>query len=51
MRLRPDYAEAFYNLGNVLQGLGRRDEALGKYREAVRLRPKYGEAFNNLGRC
>ena len=49
VRLRPDYTEAFYNLGNVLQGLGRRDQAVEKYREAVRLRPKYGEAYNNLG--
>ena len=37
------------NLGFILQGQGRKSEALGHYLEAVRLNPRYAEAHNNLG--
>jgi tetratricopeptide (TPR) repeat protein len=33
--LKPDYAEAHYNLGNTLQELGRLDEALASYTQAI----------------
>ena len=49
MELQPGLAEAFNNLGIVLKKLGRVDEALSSYRDAVRLRPDYVEARNNLG--
>ncbi len=47
--MQPAYPEAHFNLGNALAALGRRDEALAAYREAVRLRPDYAEALGNLG--
>jgi tetratricopeptide (TPR) repeat protein len=37
------------NLGVVLVGRGRLDEAKAHYREAMRLNPAYPEAFNNYG--
>src|SRR5438093_1127346 len=49
LRLRPDYAEACYNLGNVLKDLGRPGEAAARFRQAVALRPTYAAAYNNLG--
>jgi hypothetical protein len=49
LRLRPDYAEAHNNLGNVLQQQGELDEAVACHREAIRLKPNYAEAYNNLG--
>ena len=49
LRLRPDYPEAHYNLGLLLSGLKRYDEAEKEYREALRLRPDYPAAHNNLG--
>ena len=42
-------AEAHHNLGVALARLGRPDEAVQSYREAVRLRPGYAEAHSNLG--
>ena len=39
IRLKPDYAEAHYNLGNALDKKGRTDEAIRQYQEAVRLKP------------
>jgi tetratricopeptide (TPR) repeat protein len=38
-----------YNLGNWLRQLGRNDEAIGAFREAIALRPDYAEAHDNLG--
>src|SRR5439155_9237381 len=40
---------AHNNLGLVLQGEGRSEEAAEHYREATRLRPAYREALYNLG--
>lgn len=47
--LKPDYAEAHYNLGVVLQAQGRLDDAIECYRKAISLRPEYAEAYGNLG--
>ena len=47
--LMPADAEAHYNLGVVLKGAGRLDEAVASYRKAVKLKPDYAEAHNNLG--
>ena len=47
--LKPDFAEAHYNLGNTLQQLGRLDDAEANYRRAIALKPDIAEAHNNLG--
>jgi Flp pilus assembly protein TadD len=47
--LKPDFAEAHSNLGNTLKELGRLDEALASYRQAIALKPDYAEAHYNLG--
>jgi len=44
VRLKPDYAETRYNLGNFLFRAYRPAEALEHLEEAVRLRPSYFEA-------
>jgi Flp pilus assembly protein TadD len=40
-RLRPQDAEACYNLGMALLQLGRAPEAIGQYEQALRLRPEH----------
>jgi Flp pilus assembly protein TadD len=47
--LRPEYAEARYNLGNTLAGAGRRGEAEDAFREALRLKPDSADIAANLG--
>ncbi len=47
--LKPNYPDAFNNLGNVLQDLDRRSEAIGCYRRAIELDPKMVFAHRNLG--
>jgi len=49
LRLRPDFSEAYNNLGNVLSALGRFIEAVASYREALRLKPDSPVPHNNLG--
>ena len=46
--LNPNHADAHYNLGNTLHGLGRLDEAEASYRQAIALKPDYVSAFWNL---
>jgi tetratricopeptide (TPR) repeat protein len=47
--LMPADPEAHYNLGVVLKGAGRLDEAVASYRKAVKLKPDFAEAHSNLG--
>lgn len=48
--LLPQDAEVRYQLGCVLYGLGRLDEAAASHWQAVQINPKYAVAFSALGR-
>lgn len=47
--LDPGFADAHYNLGNVLFRAGRKDEAIAEYARACELAPRDAEARYNLG--
>ena len=49
IQVHPGYAEAYYNLGNLLSGLKRLPEAEASFRQSIALEPGYAEARNNLG--
>ncbi|MBV8771279.1 MAG: tetratricopeptide repeat protein [Deltaproteobacteria bacterium] len=49
LRLKPDYAEAFYNRGNARRAKSDLDGALADYNEALRLKPDFAMAINNRG--
>ncbi|MFN2421994.1 MAG: tetratricopeptide repeat protein [Gemmatimonadota bacterium] len=49
VRWRAEDERAHYELGMVLAALGRHEEAIARYREALRLAPRYARAHNNLG--
>ena len=49
VRIKPDYAEAHYNLGILLSDLKRFREAERECKEAVRINPDFAEAHGNLG--
>jgi tetratricopeptide (TPR) repeat protein len=47
--LRPDIAEAYNSLGNMLVSQGQLDEAAAQYERAVALQPSLFQTYNNLG--
>ena len=47
--IKPDYAEAFNNMGNALRDQGKEEEAIEAYKKAISLKPDYAEAYNNMG--
>ena len=47
--LKPDYAEALSNRGNVLQKLERFSDAIKDYDKAISLKPDYVDALYNRG--
>jgi tetratricopeptide (TPR) repeat protein len=47
--LRPDFAEAWNELGFALRNVGRYPESLTAYDNALRLRPNFPEALEYLG--
>ena len=49
LKIRPDYPEAHFNLGVLLDEMGRAEEAIREQRAAIRLRPDYAVAHMNLG--
>ena len=49
IRLKPNDADAHYNLGVAYGELSRYQEAIEVYRQAVRIKPDYAEAHVNLG--
>jgi len=49
LRLRPDFPEAYNNLGNAYFLKGNLDAAVAQYHQALRLRPHYADPYCNLG--
>ena len=50
MALRPDYAEAHYNLARILVEKGEFEEAIVHYEKALAVNPADAEAHNNPSR-
>jgi Flp pilus assembly protein TadD len=48
VKLRPDYADAYFNLGSVLFQRGRTDEAIAQWQKALAIRPTDAEVHRNL---
>jgi tetratricopeptide (TPR) repeat protein len=46
--IKPDYSEAYFNMGTVLRQLGRRDESISSYEKAIEIKPDYIDAYKNL---
>ncbi len=48
IKVRPEFTEAYNNLGNALKNLGRLRDAVLSYQKAIELNPKLAEAHYNL---
>jgi tetratricopeptide (TPR) repeat protein len=49
LSFKPDYAEAYNNLGIVFDNLNSLKDAVKSYISATNINPDYAEAYNNLG--
>jgi tetratricopeptide (TPR) repeat protein len=49
IKLYPDFAEAYYNRGNLMAISGKLPEAYDDYTKAIELNPNLGEAYYNRG--
>ncbi|MEO5350588.1 MAG: tetratricopeptide repeat protein [Magnetococcus sp. YQC-3] len=49
LRIKPDWAEASSNLGNILKDQKQFDAAESAYRNALLVKPDYAEVYSNLG--
>jgi tetratricopeptide (TPR) repeat protein len=49
LALRPDFCEAYNNLGKVLSDQGKLDEAATQFERALAINPNFPDAYNNLG--
>ena len=47
--IKPDYAEAYFNLGVVQKGNEQPELSIESYRKAIAIKPNYPDAHNNLG--
>ncbi len=49
LTIKPDYADAYYNMGNALKDQRKLKEAVEAYSKALIIKPDYAEAYNNMG--
>jgi len=48
IKIKPDFAYAYNNLGGVLFNANMTEEAIDYFKEAIRIRPDYAAAQKNL---
>ncbi len=48
LKIKPDYAEAYNNIGNVLKDQGDLEAAIDSYKQAININPGYAQAYYNL---
>ena len=48
---KPDFAEAYHNLGRLLAAQGQLDAAVERFQQAVRARPDFADAYLSLSQA
>ena len=49
IEIKPDFPEAYNNLGTLFKQKGELDRALESCEKAIEIKPGFAEAYNNLG--
>ena len=47
--LKPDYVDAYSNMGVALQNQGKYEEAIDAHKKSISLKPDYAVAYSNMG--
>jgi tetratricopeptide (TPR) repeat protein len=48
LKIKPDYADAYNNMGNALKDKGDLEAAIESYNQALKIKPDYVQAYNNI---
>ena len=49
LAIKPDYIEAYNNIGVAFKDQGKLEEAIEAYNKTLAIKPDYAEAYNNMG--
>jgi len=49
IKINPNFAECYSNMGNALKDKGELDTAIESYKKAIKVNPNFAEAYNNMG--
>ena len=49
LKINPDYADAYYNMGIALKDKGDLEAAIDNYKQALKIKPDYAEAYYSMG--
>jgi protein O-GlcNAc transferase len=49
LKIKPDYAEAYFNMGNAMKVKGDLAAAIDNYKKAIKNKTDYAGAYNNMG--
>ena len=49
LKIKPGFADAYYNMGNALRDKGDLEAAIESYKKALEIKPDYVEAYYNMG--
>ena len=47
--LKPDYADAYYNMSNAFKDQGKLEKAIKYYNKSISLNPNFADAYYNMG--
>jgi tetratricopeptide (TPR) repeat protein len=49
LKIKPDIADGYYNMGNALKAKGDLEAAIDSYEQALKIKPDVAEPYNNMG--
>jgi tetratricopeptide (TPR) repeat protein len=48
IKIKPDFHEAYYNMGDAYNGLGKYQKAIKAYKKAIKIKPDFHKAYYKM---